>query len=258
MKSWANKEKAGVKFFRINPAPNLNLVFLTRIGGVSKDNYQSLNLSYDVGDDPKNVDMNYKRVKKGLGIDKIFTLKQVHSNRVFYLNRNNFKGNLEGDGLFTDEKGLAVGVKVADCLPIYIFDKKYKIIGIGHAGWRSTLARIGESLVSAITQKFGLNPSDLNFSLGPCIDEPCYEVGFELLSQFFNTIPGSEKFFVEHSRKIYFNLKGLNRWLLEGLGLTEITGLDSCTKCNSDLFYSVRRDGTTGRNLALIYLSKEK
>ena len=73
MKSWAIKEKAGVKFFRINPAPNLNLVFLTRIGGVSKDNYQSLNLSYDVGDNPNNVDMNYKRVKKTIGIDKIFT-----------------------------------------------------------------------------------------------------------------------------------------------------------------------------------------
>lgn len=270
MKSWAlvestlsredptREEKEGIKFFRINPSPNLNLLFLTRIGGVSKDNYQSLNLSYDVGDDPKNVDTNYNRVKKVLGIDKIFTLKQIHSNKVFYVNSNNFKKDLAGDGLFTDEKGLAIGVKVADCLPIYIFDKKYKVIGIAHAGWRSTLARIGESLISAITQKFGIDSSDLNFMLGPCIDQPCYEVGFELLSQLFNTIPGSERFFVEHNQKIFFNLKDLNRSLLKALGLTEITGLDSCTKCNPDLFYSVRRDGTTGRNLALIYLSKEK
>jgi len=257
MKSWAIKEKAGVKFFRINPAPNLNLVFLTRIGGVSKDNYQSLNLSYDVGDDPKNVDMNYKRVKKVLGIDKIFTLKQIHSNKVFYVNSNNFKKDLAGDGLFTDEKGLAIGVKVADCLPIYIFDKKLKVIGIAHAGWRSTLTRIGESLVSAIMEKFSLSHSDLNFVLGPCIDQPCYEVGFELLSQFFNNIPGSERFFAEHNQKIYFYLKDLNRSLLKTLGLTEITGLDYCTKCNPDLFYSVRRNGTAGRNLALFYFSKK-
>jgi YfiH family protein len=258
MKSWALEEKEGIKFFCINPSPNLNLLFTTRIGGVSEDNYNSLNLSYDVGDDPKNVDKNYNRVKKVLGIDKIFTLKQIHSNRVFYINRANINENLAGDGVFTDEKGLAIGVKVADCLPIYIFDKKSKVIGIAHAGWRSTLARIGESLVSAIIEKFGLSPSDLNFALSPCIDQSCYEVGFELLSQFFNAIPGSERFFVEHNQKIYFDLKGLNRSLLKALGLTEITGLDYCTKCNPDLFYSVRRDGTTGLNLALIYLSKEK
>lgn len=257
MKRWVLEGKEGIKFFRINPSPNLNLVFATRIDGVSENNYQSLNLSYDVGDDSKNVDKNYKRVKKALGISKIFTLKQIHSNRVFYINYSNFKENLAGDGIFTDEKDLAIGVKVADCLPIYIFDKKFKVIGIAHAGWRSTLARIGQSLVLAITQKFGIGPSDLNFVLGPCIDQPCYEVGFELLSQFFNNMPGAERFFVQHKYKLYFDLKGLNRWLLKELGLTEISGLDYCTKCNPDLFYSVRRDGTAGRNLALIYFSKK-
>lgn len=259
MNKWRLEEKEGVKFFQIKPSTELNLVFTTRHKGVSKGNYQSalggLNLSYDVGDDPKAVDKNYLLVKKALGINKIFTVKQVHSNKVFYINSNNFKEELEGDGLFTDEKGIAIGVKVADCLPIYIFDKKYKVIGIAHAGWRSTLAQIGKNLVNAITQKFGLRASDLNFALGPCIDQPCYEVGFELLSKFFNTVPGSEIFFVQKNRIIYFDLRGLNRSLLKELGLTEITGLDYCTKCNPDLFYSVRQDGTSGRNLALIYLS---
>jgi len=259
MNKWRIEEKEGVKFFRIIPSSGLNLVFTTRNTGVSKENYRSalggLNLSYDVGDDSKAVDKNYVRVKRVFGIDKIFTLKQIHSNRIFYINSNNFKEELEGDGLFTDEKGLAIGVKVADCLPIYIFDKKFKVIGIAHAGWRSTLAQIGKNLVNATTQKFGLSPSDLNFALGPCIDQPCYEVGFELLSQFFNTMPGSEIFFVQRNRKIYFDLKGLNRSLLKELGLTEIAGLDYCTKCNPDLFYSVRRDGTSGRNVALIWIS---
>ncbi len=255
MNKWRLEEKEGVKFFRINPSPELNLVFTSRHKGVSKGKYQSLNLSYIVGDNSKAVDKNYLLVKKALGVNKIFTLKQVHSNKVFYINSNNFKEEIEGDGLFTDEKGVAIGVKVADCLPIYIFDKKYKVIGIAHAGWRSTLAQIGKNLVNAMTQKFGLSPSDLNFALGPCIDQPCYEVGFELLSKFFNTMPGSEIFFVQKNRIIYFDLRGLNRFLLKELGLTEITGLDYCPKCNPDLFYSVRRDGTSGRNLALIYLS---
>ncbi len=255
MNKWRLEEKEGVKFFRINPSPELNLVFTSRHKGVSKGKYQSLNLSYNVGDNPKAVDKNYLLVKKALGVNKIFTLKQVHSNKVFYISSKNFKEGLEGDGLFTDEKGVAIGVKVADCLPIYIFNKKYKVIGIAHAGWRSTLAQIGKNLVNAMTQKFGIHPSNLNFVLGPCIDQPCYEVGFELLSKFFNTMPGSEIFFVQKNRIIYFDLRGLNRSLLKELGLNEITGLDYCTKCNPDLFYSVRRDGTSGRNLALIYLS---
>ena len=258
MNKWRLVEKDGIKFFRIKPSPELNLVFTTRNKGVSKENYKSLNLSYDVEDVPKNVDKNYTRVKKALGINKIFTLKQVHSNKVFYISHNNLTKKLEGDGLFTDEKGLAIGMKVADCLPIYIFDKKYKVIGIAHAGWRSTLVQIGKNLVNAITQKFSLCPSDLNFALGPCIDQSCYEVGFELLSQFFNTMPGSEIFFVQKNRIIYFDLRGLNRFLLKELGLTEIAGLDYCTKCNPDLFYSVRRDSTSGRNLALIWRSNNK
>lgn len=255
MNNWQLEEKDGVIFFRIKPSTELNLVFTTRHKGVSKGNYQSLNLSYDVRDNPKTVDKNYLLVKKALGIDKIFTLKQIHSNKVFYINSSNYKEELEGDGLFTDEKGIAIGVKVADCLPIYIFDKKYTVIGIAHAGWRSTLAQIGKNLVNAITEKFGLRPSDLNFAFGPCIDQPCYEVGFDLLSKFFNTMPGSEIFFVQKNRIIYFDLRRLNRFLLKELGLTEIAGLDYCTKCNPNLFYSVRRDGTSGRNLALIYLS---
>ncbi|MDH5185527.1 MAG: peptidoglycan editing factor PgeF [candidate division WOR-3 bacterium] len=257
MNNWRLEEKERIKFYRINPSPGLNLVFTTRNPGVSKGGYRSLNLSYDVGDDPENVNKNYVRVKKALGIDKIFTLKQIHSNKIFYLNSNNFKEELEGDGLFTDEKRLAIGVKVADCLPIYIFDKKYKVIGIAHAGWRSTLAQIGMNLVNAITQKFGLSPSDLNFALGPCIDQPCYEVGFELLSRFFNNLPGSESFFVQHNRRLYLDLKSLNGFLLGKLGLTEIASLDYCTKCNPDFFYSVRRDGISGRNLAVIYFSNK-
>ena len=152
MNKWWIERKESIKFYRINPSPGLNLIFTTRNTELSKDKNQSalggLNLSYDVGDDSKNVDKNYNRVKKVLGIDKIFTLKQIHSNKVFYVNSNNFKKDLEGDGLFTDEKGLGIGVKVADCLPLYIFDKKLKVIGIAHAGWRSTLAQIVQSLVS--------------------------------------------------------------------------------------------------------------
>jgi|UniRef100_A0A7C6AAD7 YfiH family protein len=234
MEQWVLEEKAGIKFFKLSPLPQIVLIFITRFGNLLSD--------------------DLKNIKKALGITKIFTLKQIHSNRVFYINRNNFNQVLEGDGIFTDEKGLAIGVKVADCLPIYIFDKKSTIIGIGHSGWRSTLAQIGKNLVSGIEQKFGINPTDLNFVLGPCIEQSCYEVGFEVLAQFFNLLPGSEKFFIMRNRKIYFDLKGFNRYQLKQLGLTEIASLDYCSKCNPDLFYSVRRADGPGRNLTLIYL----
>lgn len=244
MNQWVLEEKVGIRFFKLNPSPQLNLVFITRLED-----------SLPKSDKSKNQ-KNLIRIKKILGIDKIFTLNQIHSNRVFYINRNNFNEELTGDGIFTDEKGLALEVKVADCLPIYIFAKKKRIIGICHSGWRSTLAQISKNLVEGIKQKFGINPADLNFALGPCIEQSCYEVGFEVLSRFFNLLPGSEKFFIMRNRKIYFDLKGLNRYQLKKLGLTEIVSLDYCSKCHPDLFYSARREGNTGRNLALIYRSK--
>ncbi len=236
MRVWALEEEKGIKFFRFRPSADLNLIFFAR------SEFDS--------------ELNYQKALRIFGIDKIFTLKQIHSNRVFYINRKNWQDKLVGDGIFTDEKNLAIGVRVADCLPIYIFSLKYKIIGIAHAGWRSTLAQISKNLVAGMISRFNIKPAELSFVFGPCIEQACYEVGLEVLSQFFNQIPGSERFFVTRQRKIYFDLKGLNRFVLTELGLTEFADLNYCTKCHPDLFYSVRRENTSKRNIAFVFLKE--
>ena len=89
------------------------------------------------------------------------------------------------DGLLTDRPGLVLGIYVADCGPVYLFDPVRRAIGLVHAGKKGTALGIVPTAVSAMGERFGSRPADLVFQLGPCIRPPHYEVDFaaELLAQ---------------------------------------------------------------------------
>lgn len=232
------------------------LYFLSRIGGVSKDEYSSLNFSFEVGDQRKMVEENYRRAKSALKIKRIITIKQIHSNRVFEVTSDSVKKGLSqfklekllpsGDGIYTQDEEIALGVKVADCIPIYFFTKN-GVIGIAHAGWRGTYKMVVVKMVKKICKRFNLKPESINFVLGPGIEKDCYEVSPELKKKFANRFAK-----IKLDKTENLDLKELNRRLLKDLGLKEYPSLDYCPFCNSNLFYSARRNKPTGRNLALI------
>jgi len=254
----------GLEYFEYSPGPKLLLAFFTRRGGVSSGDYESLNTSFAVGDDDRNVEENLARARRALGLSAILTVNQTHSDKVLPIaDERTLSETLEGDACFSNRAGLGLGLKVADCLPVYIYAKDSSCIGIAHCGWRGTAARLAEKTARQMSRRFSVPLTDLRFALGPCICPNCFEVGKDVRDQ-FGAFPTADKFFSPVregtvparglSPKYRLDIRAANRWLLTNLGLVETTSLELCTLETKNLCYSARRSKTTGRNLAVIAL----
>ncbi len=233
----------------------------TRLGGVSKPPYNTMNLGLHVGDNPKDVQENRRLFSKGLGLDaeKIVTPEQVHGSDVKVVTaadagRGAFEyadSIKETDALITDTKGLPLLLCYADCTPIIFYDPVKQACGIAHAGWKGTYANIGAITVEAMKSAFGTNAADVLVSIGPAIGPSCYEVGDELAEKFsMNFSDFKDKIVEEHGGRKHLNLWETNRLSLIAAGVKpeHIDMADTCTACNSELFFSYRADnGKTGR-----------
>ncbi len=272
MTTWQLKSSDGVEYFEYSPDQRLLLAFFTRSGGVSRGAYESLNTSFAVGDDHQDVEENLARARRALGLPAIITVKQTHSDMVLAIaDELTPPGTLEGDACITDRAGFGLGLKVADCLPVYIYSAYSSCIGIAHCGWRGTAARLAEKTARQMSRRFLVPLPDLRFALGPCICPNCYEVGDDIREEFNKSFPIPDEFFSptagtapvpqspfanRHSpiAKYHLDIRAANRWLLDEVGLLETNSVERCTFEDDKLFYSARRDKTTGRNLAVIAL----
>ena len=251
-------------YFEYSPSPKLVLAFFTRRGGVSRGRYESLNTSYAVGDDAGNVGANLQRARQALGLPVMFTLKQIHSDKVLQLDREWPAEAPEADAFYTSISGLGLGLKVADCLPVYLYSEDSSCIGIAHCGWRGTAARLAEKTAREMSRHFAVPLTDLRFALGPCVCPNCYEVGDDVREEFGRSFPLPDEFFTPITRtipvrqspvaKYRLDIRAANRWLLMELGLLETRSIALCTFEEDRLFYSARRDRLTGRCLAVIAL----
>ena len=257
---WQVKTRDGVQYFEYSPNPRLLLVFLTRRGGVSSGAYESLNTSFQVGDDASLVEENLALARLALRLPDVLAVKQTHSDEVLDIaDEHPTPESLQGDACITDRVGLGLGLKVADCLPVYIYSSSSKHVGIAHCGWRGTAARLAEKTARQMSSRFSIPLPDLRFALGPCICPDCYEVGDDVRTEFSRNFPDADRFLWpagpdRGKGKHLLDLRAANRWLLSLMGLTETKSLNFCTRENEWLFYSARRNQTTGRNLALIAL----
>lgn len=180
---------------------------------------------------------------------KLITAHQIHSSKVMKVEKNS-EERLICDGLLTEDRGLFIGVKTADCLPILILEKKKKTLGAIHAGWRGTLKGVVLEGVKRMEEEFGLNPDELIAILGPCISVCCYEIGLDVEKLLLGPFPESIE---RRIGKSYFDLRKANRKLLLKGGLKEenIYEIPLCTMCEREVFFSHRR-GDKGRNIAFI------
>ena len=250
----------GVECFEYSPDSRLVLDFFTRQGGVSPAPYDSLNASSAVGDDARNVKENLARARQAVGVRSILLMKQVHSDQILTITGERTPPRpLEADACITDRAGLALGLTVADYLPVYIYGAYADCIGIAHCGWRGTAARIAEKTARQMSRRFAVPLPGLRFALGPCICPACYSVGNDVRDQFSRTLPAADRFFApvtgtSEAAGYRLDIRAANRWLLKELGLAESQPLELCTCENAALLYSARRSRTTGRNLAVITL----
>ncbi len=231
----------------------INHAFSTRLGGVSKGEFDSMNLAFNRGDDPENVTENSKRLCKSAGFEyeSLTASAQDHNTFVRAVTSEN-KGtgiytprDIESvDALITNERGVTLVTYYADCTPLFFVDIRNKAIGLAHAGWRGTVGRIGEKVVRKMTELYNTNPADIVSAIGPAISVCCYEVDKPCADNFL-TLEGldSDKLvFPKEKGKYMIDLLETNRQILISAGVKpeNITVSDVCTNCNSDLLWSHR------------------
>ena len=240
----------------------------------------------------------------GAGEFPLATLRQTHSAIVYYASPGagslpveyQLAGNPNpdsnhpqrmrlGDGLITDRAGLLLGIRVADCVPVFLVDRKKRAVAAVHAGWRGALSRVVEKAAGEMWRMFNSRPESLLAAVGPSIRKCCYEVGQEVVDAFSGAFPGGEKFFhkvaatPEEMRmalryqtlftlqappghqaedslaKVHLDLAAAVRYQLENAGVPahQIYVADYCTACRTDLFYSYRKEGAlAGRMMTVV------
>jgi len=221
----------------------VNFGFFTSKGGVSNGDYYSLNCSKANNDKKKNVSKNIKIALKQLGINnkKLKLINQIHSNKIYFINKKNFKNELYGDGLITKDKDIALGVLTADCAPIFIFDNNKQIICCLHSGWKGTLSNIIEVGVNKLKNN-KIDTKNIFAVVGPCLSFNNFEVDKTFKLRFIKKNISYKKFFKsKNNKKDLFNMRGLLNFQLRNAGVENIANIKKDTFKNYNDFFSHRR-----------------
>jgi YfiH family protein len=237
--------------------------FSTRAGGVSAPPWASLNLGGKWGDAPAAVAENRRRfLRATVGDAPLYVARQVHGARVVTVGAGatiEAIAALEADGLCTDRPDIALGVFVADCVPVLLADPVTGALAAVHAGWRGTIAGVVPAALRALAE-LGARPSDLRAALGPAIGACCFEVGPEVAAAFAAAGEGEAVRPSPRGRadRVHVDLKAVLVRQLERAGVNPaaIDPLAVCTSCDRARFYSFRRDGAaTGQMMGVIVRS---
>ncbi|NMP21630.1 peptidoglycan editing factor PgeF [Sulfobacillus sp. DSM 109850] len=237
--------------------PRVQAWFSTRRGGVSLPPFDTLNLSFGVGDLKAAVTENRRRMAAwgGRELDQLVMPAQVHGNHIEWVTRLHAGRGARGahpipdtDGFLTEDPEVLLGLGFADCTPIFVADVNARVVGLWHAGWRGTVKGIQRVGVEMLAQR-GIPPEDLLIGLGPAIGPCCYEVDEPVVREVRRVADDAvlEPVDASHSR---LDVRALNRRLLEQAGVRpeHIAEAPFCTGCRSDLFFSYRVQGRlTGR-----------
>lgn len=187
---------------------NLKHCFFSRKGGFSRGLYKGLNCGRGSKDKKKNIIMNLKKVAKKMSVknNHLILMYQTHSNKVIEIKKNNYKKKIRADAMVTKMRGIALGVVTADCVPILIYDRKNKIIGCIHAGWRGAISGVIKNTILKIRK---LNSDNKIYAtIGPCIGKESYEVDLKFFKNFVKKSKKNRKFFtIKNRNKKLFNLR---------------------------------------------------
>lgn len=268
MFSWLNKNSIPyLQSSGLAACDFLAHAFCARKGGVSEGDYQSLNMSFREGDEEFHVLQNWNKLAAAFGIpmENFLVLNQVHGDGILVIPpRGEYFTSREGldyDAIVTDRVHLAICIKTADCVPVFVVDPERKVIAAVHAGWRGTAAGITAKVVRLMHNQYGSRPSALLAAIGPSIGRCCYEVD-EPAAAAFCSHKNAQAFLFPGKRKDRWmlDLAQANRGQLAESGVPDV-GIDAsglCTVCRQDAFFSHRGSGgVTGRQINFLMLKGE-
>ncbi len=250
-------------FPSLDALPFVRHGFSTRLGGVSRGLYESMNLSFTRGDEAAAVRENFVRFCGALGLhaeDVVLSAQEHHTalynataaDRGRGITRE--RGYTDIDGLLTDEPGVALCTQYADCVPLFFADPVRRVVATSHSGWKGTAAQIGRVTVERMCRDYGCRREDILAGIGPSIGPCCFEVDAPVAEAFAAMEDVSTDGCIQDGApgKWQVDLWEVNRRILLAAGLRpgKITVTDLCTKCHPDIFWSHRATGGERGSLA--------
>ena len=239
--------------------------FSTKLGGVSKGCWATMNISTTRGDDPEDVEENQRRIARAIGVkpeDMTFT-NQTHTTNVAVV-RAEDKGRrfMETDGMITNVPGICLVTFYADCVPLLFLDPVKKVVASSHSGWRGTVNRMGQVTVEKMQKEFGCDPKNILACVGPSICQECYEVSEDVIDMFRANFRESEYdrlFYAKENGKFQLDLWKANELVLTDAGIRpeHMAVTNVCTCCNPELLFSHRASKGKRGNLAAFIALKE-
>jgi YfiH family protein len=233
--------------------------FSLRTGGVSAPPFDSANLARNVGDAPEAVLENHRRFALTVGYTpgELYEVSQVHGATVRVVRGGETPEQVradEADALLAAKGVGAVGVRIADCTPVLIADRRTRSVAAVHAGWRGTVAGVVREAVRVLLTESGARAEDLIAAIGPHIRVGAFEVGEDVAAEIAAAAPGRDVIrkatprpFADLSRVVTAHLEEV------GFSLDRIDDVGGCTHTEVDRFFSFRRDGKrSGRHVAAI------
>lgn len=234
----------------------VRMVFTSRAGGASASPYDSFNLAEHVGDDPEAVRANRERLAGILGLpaEDFVWMEQLHTNTVTVIDGPQAEPVPATDALVTTQVGLALCVLVADCTPVLLSDHAAGVIGAVHAGRMGARNGIVKRTVEKMVE-LGAKPANIQALLGPAAAGESYEVPAEMAADVEAHLPGSATTTAKGTPGLDIRA-GIVRQLMS-VGVTHIDA-DPRDTISDDAFFSHRREGTTGRQAGVIWLTGAK
>lgn len=247
--------------------------FSTRLGGVSRGIYSSMNLSFTRGDEEESVRENFRRISGALGFlpEDIVASSQTHTANVRVMTEAD-KGNgvtrpgiyEDVDGMITNVPGVVLATFYADCVPLYFVDPVRKAVGLSHSGWRGTVGKIGAETVKKMGEVYGSRPENIYGAIGPSICQECYEVSEDVILEFqkvFEEKDWKNLYYRKENGKYQLDLWEANRRIMEIAGLLpeHISLPGICTCCNPEFLFSHRASkGKRGNLGAFLGITEER
>ena len=233
----------------------------TRLSGVSKKPFDSLNLALHVGDNAEDVLQNRKLFANSLDLkaEDIISPNQVHEDKIFRVDESdrgrgamNYDDAIKyTDALITNAPNLPLMLCFADCVPVLFVDVDNKAVGIAHAGWKGTVKKIAAKTLMAMTDEFGTDPTKCLAGIAPSIGPCCYEVGENVIEAIKKAFPNHiDKLIINRDGKTYADLWQANLIQLIEAGMLEenIDVARECTCCKSSWYFSYRAAHQAGLN----------
>ncbi len=244
-------------FANLRDVPGLFHGVYTRHGGVSLPPFQSLNVSWNIGDEEDHVRSNLQRILNETGMSLLVAGPQVHGDTVHVVDEALLASGSThhptllvtppGDALVTGLTGVGLLIKIADCQSIFLVDPVRRVIANVHSGWRGSVAQIAKKTVEIMSRQFGSKPEGILAAVGPSLGPCCAE--------FVNHRRELPSSFLEFQvRPNHFDFWAITRMQLGKAGLNQenIEVAGRCTVCEKENFFSYRGQGKTGRLAAVI------